>query len=161
MKTIEQRYPDRIKVGLPNECWEWQASKNKDGYGQVWIEQKLVRTHRLSYHLAHPDWLIDSEEQVLHKCDNPPCCNPNHLFPGTQLDNIRDRDKKNRQARQKGESCGRAKLTELEVWKVFEMKSSGLSGREIARQTGMSNQHISRILTKKAWNHLHCKEALE
>jgi len=80
--------------GSPNECWEWSAGKFKQGYGAFGIDKKMVNTHRVAYELfvgPIPEGLC-----VLHTCDNPSCVNPNHLFLGTQKDNIQDMVKKGR-----------------------------------------------------------------
>jgi len=81
-------------LGPQGTCWEWQASLNSDGYGNIGIEQMTDRAHRLSWRLHYgpiPDGL-----SVLHKCDNPPCVRPDHLFLGTQADNVHDMQAKGR-----------------------------------------------------------------
>lgn len=78
----------RVKVGKPDECWEWQGRLNTSGYGQMSIRGKLKLAHRLAYEVSKgpiPDGLV-----VRHSCDNPRCCNPAHLSIGTQADNVRD-----------------------------------------------------------------------
>lgn len=79
---------------MPDQCWEWAASKFKNDYGKFRHSGKTLYTHRVSWELTNgaiPDGLC-----VLHECDNPACVNPSHLFLGTQLDNIRDRHNKKR-----------------------------------------------------------------
>jgi len=85
----------RTKVGETG-CWEWQGAKDRKGYGQVMIARKVVRTHRLMWQLAVG--LIPAGLCVLHRCDCPPCCNPDHLFLGTDADNVADRVAKGRSA---------------------------------------------------------------
>lgn len=81
---------------LDNEkCIEWQGPKDGGGYGYVKHEKKLWKAHRLAYHLAYGD--IPNGQYICHKCDNPPCVNPLHLFAGTQQDNVRDMVSKGRQ----------------------------------------------------------------
>ncbi len=80
------------KVSGGESCWEWNGSRNEDGYGIVKRDGKLRKAHRLAYELAWgpiPDGLL-----IRHRCDNPPCCRPTHLIPGTKLDNARDRDRR-------------------------------------------------------------------
>ena len=84
---------ENIKVSS-NGCWEWQAGKDKDGYGKVKRFGKTIRTHRLFYEYyvePIPEGLL-----ALHHCDNPGCCNPEHLYLGTQLDNEHDKDSRGR-----------------------------------------------------------------
>lgn len=85
-----------VEKGKPDKCWEWQASKYPKGYGQAVVGKKHTLTHREAYRQAFgsiPEGLC-----VLHRCDNPPCCNPNHLFIGTLADNNRDMKEKGRHA---------------------------------------------------------------
>lgn len=78
----------RVDVRGPDECWPWMNAKTPNGYGTVYFGGRMVGAHRVSWELTHgpiPDGLF-----VLHHCDNPPCCNPAHLFTGTHTDNVRD-----------------------------------------------------------------------
>ena len=96
-KTPEQRFWAMVeKSDLPNACWLWTGHKTKDGYGKLYMQSfgYQIYTHRISYMLAYGS--IPIGFHVLHRCDNPPCCNPSHLFLGTQQDNMRDREAKGR-----------------------------------------------------------------
>jgi hypothetical protein len=75
-------------------CWEWVGSVNKAGYGSIYVDGKNVRAHRYSYLLHYGPF--DGNLFVCHKCDNPKCVNPEHLFLGTCLDNTRDSVRKGR-----------------------------------------------------------------
>lgn len=77
-----------------NSCHEWIRGKNRGGYGKITYKTKGYRAHRLAYEVANGDF--NKKLHVLHKCDNPSCVNPEHLFLGTHQDNMRDRDKKGR-----------------------------------------------------------------
>lgn len=98
----KKRFWSRVKIGEPDACWEWQAAKNKKGYGNATIKRKPFRSHRIAWALTNGP--IFGNILVLHKCDNPPCTNPAHLFLGTHDDNMNDMAYKDRAA--KGEKNG-------------------------------------------------------
>ena len=92
--TIKQRFWNKIRENFHTDCWEWLGTTTgNNGYGSMRIStQETAYVHRLSYVMYKGK--IPPDMKVLHTCDNPVCCNPNHLFLGTQLDNIKDRDMK-------------------------------------------------------------------
>jgi hypothetical protein len=101
--TAEQRFWKMVDRNGPNGCWLWTGGKTGSGYGRIDIDEKGVRAHRFSYELD--TGINPGKLQVLHKCDNPPCVNPEHLFLGTIFDNMRDCALKKRNCQQKKTHC--------------------------------------------------------
>lgn len=147
MKSSQNRFWAKVARAGPENCWIWTAYRLPDGYGQFRIEGRTVRAHRFSYELSVGP--IPNGLCVLHHCDNPPCVNPAHLWIGTQIDNLRDRDAKWRQAR--GRHHGRAKLTEKDVQKI---RLDNRTAQIIAADYGVSGVAISLIKNRQRWAHL-------
>lgn len=129
-------------------CIVWTGSTDKCGYGRIWANGRLESAHRASYE-AHigkiPEGLC-----VLHRCDNPPCINPSHLFLGTPLDNSNDKIAKGRNRKAAGERHWKAKLTYLQVEAI--RNESGVQDL-IAKKYGVSQATVSRIKIGKGWIH--------
>lgn len=143
-----KRFWSKVDIRSGDECWEWKAFRNKYGYGLF----NHLPAHRMAYRLgvgSIPDGLC-----VLHKCDNPPCCNPLHLFLGTRADNNRDKKEKGRAPSQKGEQNGNAKLTEAEILLICRVYAiRNFTMRELAIKYKVSEQHIFNIIKHKSWKH--------
>lgn len=157
--TVARFWAKVDRSGGSDACWPWLANRRRRGYGSFKIASgrhgprggrrwatKLA--HRASWSIAFGR--IPDTMHVLHRCDNPPCVNPAHLFLGTALDNIRDRHAKHRDARQQGESHGAAKLTAAQV---EEIRAARASQSEIAARFGLEPSHVSRIRRGKSWAH--------
>lgn len=103
--TLNQRLKSKVKISLENKCHEWQGALSKKGYGVIGIGSRLDKTrkiiycHRVSYEINNGN--IPKGMLVLHRCDNPKCINPQHLFLGTAMDNTNDMISKNRAFYQK------------------------------------------------------------
>jgi hypothetical protein len=95
LRLAADRFWSKVKVGEPGECWEWTASTAKAGYGQFMFKGQPRCAHRVAKILNTGEW-PDSSVFACHKCDNPSCCNPDHLFWGTSGDNARDAAAKGR-----------------------------------------------------------------
>lgn len=134
-----------------NKCWPWKASKLSNGYGQLTIKQMHFLAHRISWFIYCGR--IPSGLNVLHKCDNPSCVNPNHLFLGTQKENMKDKVDKGRAYTgiHKGEKNPANKLTADDV---RDMRSKNGTLKEIAKEYGVSFGLIGHIKSKRLWKHL-------
>lgn len=92
-KHIE-RFHSRVKRGLPDECWLWMRARFSDGYGAFKVKKQMCRASRIAYFIA--TGVDPADSLVCHTCDNPPCCNPAHLFLGSSSENILDAATKDR-----------------------------------------------------------------
>lgn len=141
------------RVAKTGKCWEWVGSNNGTGYCQINIEGMHVYVHRLSYQLIHGE--IPKGMSVCHRCDNPRCVRPSHLFLGTHQQNINDKMRKGRHNPVKGEASGRSKLTDKEVLSIREEYATGnLTQIQIAQQYNITESVICRIVNKKIWRHI-------
>lgn len=137
------------KVDKGPSCWVWIAARYKDGYGQFWFRGRMTRAHIASYqmHVGEiPDGLW-----VLHKCDNPWCVRPDHLFLGTPSDNMKDMHRKNRHAVYSGEENPASKLTKQKVDEAREQHVLGVSQRQLAKRMGVSPATMSLAINGKTW----------
>lgn len=139
------------RVNKTAGCWEWTASLNGWGYGQVSFRGARVGTHRISWILTNGD--ISDGLLVCHKCDNPKCVNPDHLFLGTQQDNMTDMISKDRHAA--GSKDGRAKLNETTVVDIRKEYSLGETTHKLlAIKYGVSQSAIRFIIIRRTWKHV-------
>lgn len=151
--------PDEIsrfweKVDKTESCWNWTAGVTHNGYGRFKVRGKTRRAHRISLFIATGTYPTD-EICVCHKCDNPRCVKPEHLFLGTTSDNLKDRDAKGRLRPVKGVKHGMARLTEEEVTRIRSLYPfSGLTQTAIAETFGISRRMVGNIVSYKNWKHL-------
>lgn len=157
MDCIDRFWAKVDKKG-ENDCWDWTASLNNVGYGQFYLNGKMVSSHRVSYIINHPltiDLWEHREICVCHKCDNPCCVNPAHLFLGSVGDNMNDKLAKGRGNQPKGENHGRSKLTEDNVREIrIKYAEGGVSQRELALKYAVSETIIGYITLRKRWTHI-------
>lgn len=144
-------------VSLPddNGCMIWLSSKNKAGYGQMNIGGEAVMlAHRVSYQMHFQNF--NEELCVLHKCDNPPCVAPDHLFIGTRKDNMADCAAKKRVVIPiiKGQDMHNAKLLNCEIPIIRKKFKQGLSARYLANFYSVSVDTIRTVINKKHWSHI-------
>ena len=149
-RPLAVRFWEKVSKRGPNDCWKWQGSLDRKGYGQIKLHShQRGSAHRVSYELHFgpiPDNLF-----VCHRCDNPSCVNPAHLFLGTGNDNLRDMREKGRHSH--GETHAHAKLTEKQVDEIrARYAAGGILQRELALEYGVTEKHISRIINRGQWN---------
>lgn len=156
-EPIEVRFWRYVRASDADSCWLWSGSKKEDGYGILRMSgcaRKAIRAHRLSWEIAHgpiPDGML-----VCHKCDNPPCVNPSHLFLGTNIDNSRDRDAKGRTDLRglrtnlpTGERHSTARLTDEEIATIRRERAAGVAPGELARRFGTCRKYVWAIVNYK------------
>lgn len=144
----------RVQKAGPDDCWLWIGSLNRWGYGQCQYDGKSVNASRAAYidKLGQPEKGL----VVCHKCDNPACCNPAHLFAATQAENLEDCRRKGRQRFRSGADHHRpcAKLNESMVLEARRLYQSGVSQSEIGRRWGIHSSVISRAVRGESWRHV-------
>lgn len=131
------------------DCHLWAGAKNKEGYGILYFQGKQWRAHRLSYRTYYGEF--DENFLVCHKCDNPSCINPFHLFLGTQKDNMQDKISKGRGANFKGENGGQSKLSWRSVKLIRMFLARKIPSIEIVKAYGISKAQVSRIKNNTRW----------
>lgn len=138
------------KVNKSNDCWEWTAGKLNGGHGSFKLDGKTVAAHRVAYELCVGK--IPNGVVIRHDCDNPPCCNPDHLSPGSQLENMKDKVDRGRAAsgNQRAASLKRSKLTMIDV-KFIRHWLKSYTQKSIAEVFGVTHQAISNISRGRSW----------
>jgi hypothetical protein len=137
------------KVNKSDDCWNWTAATNKKGYGIFDRDSGFATAHRYSYFLHFGE--IPKNKIICHKCDNPKCVNPSHLFVGTIADNNKDKTNKNRQA--KGAVTNKAKLTREDIIKIRKL-TKNTTLRKIATMFNVAHSTISSIKLGYTWKHI-------
>lgn len=147
--TVKERL---LSYVAPTEagCWIWTGYTSKIGYGQIGIGRQVVPAHRAAW--AAFNGPIPFGKKVLHTCDVRDCINPEHLFLGDQLDNIKDMVRKGRHTR--GESHAYSTLTEDIVRAIRAEHASGAPAAQIARQRQMSYRTVYGIIRRERWAHV-------
>lgn len=144
-RVIAPDFWEKVEKRGPDDCWEWALGRTPAGYGRVTTTvdgEKYYMAHRLAYRVAtgqHPGKAL-----VCHTCDNPPCCNPAHLFLGTPQDNVSDMVRKQRHRTGRGED--RSYLTDAAVARIRELYPDSKMS-QLASEYGVSLSTISRIIS--------------
>jgi hypothetical protein len=150
--SIESRFWEKVDIKTLNECWDWTAALNAYGYGWFNVKGKAATAHRVAAWLGNKLESLSSDKHVLHACDNRKCCNPGHLFIGTNADNVQDRVTKNRSGScpQRGMANGMAKLSDKQVGEIRGMYfASCMSQSQLAKKYNVQQPQISRIINSK------------
>jgi hypothetical protein len=145
-----RRFFRKVAISNTADCWLWQGALG-DGYGLFTMASgpRLRCAHRVSYALAHLE--APADMFVLHRCDTPACVNPDHLFLGTHLDNMKDRSAKGRTPPQKGETNNSSKL---DTWDVICIRADRRAQKRIAADFGISQATVSEIKSRQRWAHV-------
>jgi hypothetical protein len=139
-------------VDKSGECWLWLGASIATGYGHISVEGRHVLTHRHAWMLENgpiPDGLF-----VLHRCDNPPCVRPSHLYLGTKRDNALDRERRGRHPRTRGEAHGLAVLTAEQVTKIRARFAAGERQCDLAREYDVNYRTIFAVVRSINWRSL-------
>jgi hypothetical protein len=155
-KPLAERFWSKVQILGPDKCWEWMAARYGSGYGAFRIGGRSGsnhHAHRVAWTLTNgeiPDGLF-----ACHHCDNPPCCNPAHLFLGTNLDNMRDMFAKGRREAAVGEQNGKHRLTDAAVI-AARANYGGRSGevKALCAKYGVHKNTMLAALHRRSWKHI-------
>jgi len=154
--SLEERYLKYLTPGDPDKCWEWQGTRRPEGYGVIGLGGRTMGVARA--HVLAWQWMNGREVPdgffVCHRCDNPPCCNPAHLFIGTARDNHNDMRAKGRECNpppRRGELNINAVLTEGKVRWIRSAAEFGYSAPIIARALGVRYAVVHRVIRGETW----------
>lgn len=155
--SVEERFWKSVdKTG---NCWFWVGAKTGNGYGAISYKGRQIGTHCMSWMLAN-NQEIPKGMQVLHSCDNPLCVRPDHLSLGTLQENSKDMVRKGRASRKgptkpaRGEQSGSSVLTENKVREIRQLRSEGVSTKNLASQYSVNEASIRNIVRYKTWRHV-------
>lgn len=160
-----QAFWDRVDVRGPDECWPWTGALQTAGYGALSVDGKQVTAHRFAWFLTNGE--IPPGKLIRHSCDNPPCCNPWHLSPGTRAQNSQDMVKRGRsatglrhnsvtmpEAMLRGSKRSNSKLTETLVEFVLHWLRRGYPQSQIGEVFEVSQGVVNKINVGQAWSHV-------
>jgi hypothetical protein len=155
---ILRRFMNKVDVCSDDECWLWKAGKDRDGYGRFQLNGIWASAHRIAYFLRYKNLPKQNKQGekliVCHRCDNPACVNPGHLFLGTAKDNHRDCILKGRRADMKGVNNPGSVLSKSQVLKIRELASHKVPYEKITKLFGLCKATVSQIVTRKLWAHI-------
>jgi hypothetical protein len=152
-KRRYDRFWSKVEERAEAECWPWLGFKDSNGYGKFqWAHGKPMLAHRVAYLFG---WGVEPASKVVcHACDNPSCCNPYHLWLGSQADNVADMIAKGRRKRvtpRRGEACNKAKITAADALAIFGSEETQTS---LARRYGITATAVRHIKRGQNWAHV-------
>jgi hypothetical protein len=145
--SLADRFWSKVENSSGADCWQWLGATHSNGYGAFSIKNMTVYAHRVAWELRRGP--IPFGMFVCHRCDNPGCCNPSHLFADTNAGNLEDMVAKSRQA--KGEGHGNHKLGWDNVFMIRLFAAAGESQRASAKRFGIHQTTIGRVVRKEIW----------
>lgn len=151
---VLSRLMPRVEYELNTGCWLWAGGLDGQGYGRIGIGRKCFATHRITYAEFKGD---PTGLNVCHKCDTPACCNPDHLFLGTQADNLADMSAKGRHGHGdlRGDAHPNSLLTRGAVEAIRRLAAnSNLTQTEIGARYGVTQTCVSDVVTRRSWRHV-------
>lgn len=152
-ENLKKRFWSKVDIRGTDECWPWIAWRNNKNYGCFRFGKKDTSSSRVAYILTFGE--IPDNLEVCHKCDNPPCCNPSHLFTGTHLENMQDSKRKGRNSTARGEKSAKHKLSSIQVLEIRRLYFGGVYHTvQLSRIYGVGPTAIASILKWKSWKHL-------
>lgn len=167
--SLRCRFWDKVEIRGLNDCWIWTGCIVKDGYGMIALgNRRNITSSRLAWKLTYGE--IPDEILVLHDCPNgdcPACCNPAHLWTGTDLDNNRDMVIKGRAVHLAGEESPSCKISVEDIGEIrrlhehksglglnnYQLRKAGLTNADIGKRFGISDSHVVKIVGNRHWVH--------
>jgi hypothetical protein len=147
---MEDRFWMYVDRGEGGECWEWEGQRHYlQGHGRFKFDEDYYYAHRVAYRLEYGE----IGGQINHSCENPPCVNPNHLYDGSQQENMEDASESDSFNPLRGEDVEVSKLTESQVVEMRERYAAGETQTELAADYPVNQARVSRIVRGEAWPH--------